>query len=127
MTRLLLWAVGLVWVVAGAGLILRTEETRRWLLGAFPPGRARASAWVTLALGLLLLGGSPGLARGGGWALLIGLAAVAKAALVLTGPPARAGALLRVGLQEPGERTLRLWGTVALVLGTVLLTGLASP
>lgn len=124
--RLLLFLVSLLWIAAGASLILNTAQTRRYLSGLLEPARVKGLAWIPLVLGVFLFVGSFTLDRLFWWAFLIGAAALAKGVYLLRISPVRTEELAQGWLLQPEERTLRLWGVIALVLGTLLLTRLAG-
>jgi len=120
----LLFLIALLWIVAGALLILNTAQTREWLAKQAAPERIKGLAVIPLGLGAFLLFGAFSLERLFWWAFLIGAAALAKGIYLMRASPARAASLGERWLLRPEERTLRLWGIVALVLGTALLTRL---
>jgi uncharacterized protein YjeT (DUF2065 family) len=124
--RVLLLLVSLLWIAAGASLILNTAQTRTTVSGLLDPARVKALAWIPLILGVFLFVGSFTLDRLFWWAFLIGAAALGKGVYLLRISPVRTEELAQRWLLQPEERTLRLWGVVALVLGTVLLTRLAG-
>ncbi len=117
----LLLLIALLWIVAGAFLILNTAQTREWLAKQASPERIRGLAVIPLGVGAFLLFGAFSLDRLFWWAFLIGAAALAKGVYFLRASPARATSLTEAWLLRPEERTLRLWGIVALVLGAALL------
>lgn len=120
----LLLLIALLWIVAGASLILNTAQTRGWLAKQAAPARIKGWAVIPLGLGAFLLFGAFSLDRLFWWAFLTGAAALAKGVYLLRASPARAAVLAEDWVLQPEERTLRLWGVVALVLGTALLTRL---
>ena len=50
----ILFALALVWVVAGAGLIVKTAATRRFYQDMVPADKARRYAIPAMALGAVL-------------------------------------------------------------------------
>ncbi|MDW7709764.1 MAG: hypothetical protein SCH98_04755 [Deferrisomatales bacterium] len=124
--RVLLLLVALFWIAAGASLILNTAPTRDAAARLLDPARLKGIALIPLVLGVFLVLGAFTLDRLFWWSFLIGAAALAKGVYLVRISPERAAAIAALWLREPEERTLRLWGVVALVLGTVLLTRLAG-
>jgi len=120
----LLMLVSLLWVAAGSLLVLHTARTREVLASRLRGQGVRGVAWLPLVLGVVLLVGSFTMDRLFWWAFLVGAAAAAKGLYLLLAPPDRAARLVAWGLLQAEERTLRLWGVVALVLGTFLFSRL---
>lgn len=116
--------LSLVWIIAGTSLILDTEKTRGLFPGLVTGENIRPLAVVALILGVSLVFGSFASARHFWVPFLVGLLAIAKGVYLLRAPRARVEALLHWWASRADKRTLRLWGIVALILGSALLSHL---
>lgn len=119
--ELILFILALVWVVAGAGMILRTAATRRFYQDRVPPDKVRRYAVPALVVGAVLVVGAFASERLFWWPLVLGLVALAKGAFLLRAEQGRLEALLRWWCEEASADTVRLAGLVVYSLGAALL------
>ncbi len=117
----ILFALALVWVVAGAGLIVKTAATRRFYQDMVPADKARRYAIPAMALGAVLLIGAFISEELFWWPLVLGGIALAKGVYLLRADEAQVKALLAYWCEEAPEDTLRLAGLVIYSLGAALL------
>ncbi|HSH70713.1 MAG TPA: hypothetical protein VK997_12390 [Deferrisomatales bacterium] len=119
--ELILFALALVWVVAGAGLVLRTAATRRFYQDMVPADKVRRYAIPAMLVGAVLLIGAFTSQRYFWWPLVLGGIAVAKGVYLLKADATQVQALLHYWCEEASEDTLRLAGLVIYSLGAALL------
>ncbi len=118
---LILFALALVWVVAGAGLIVKTAATRRFYQDMVPADKARRYAIPAMALGAVLIIGAFISEEFFWWPLVLGGIALAKGVYLRRADAAQVKALLAYWCEEAPEDTLRLVGLVIYSLGAALL------
>ena len=119
--QVILLLVAILWVAAGAALILYTNQTRNSLRGFVLGVHIRTWGIAALAVGLLFTLGAfraPGVF----WLVLaIGLLATGKGLYLLLAPQTQVRGLLEWWFDRAAETVLRLWGLVVYTLGVALL------
>jgi len=115
-----LYLIGILWIAAGCLYILYTAETRdnmRILLGKLD---RKVLAGVVFIIGGLLTAAA--FYSQNTWVLvLIGLAAMGKGVIILTNPGNAYDRLEQWYFNAP-DQTFRLFGIIALILGTAVLS-----
>lgn len=118
-----LFVLAVIWIGAGAGLILYTDTFRDSYGKMLQNANVRLLAFLPLLIGLLLIGGAFSYSGGLAWPVLfIGLLAIAKGVYLALAPLDQIRKLCEWWFERAGDRTLRLWGIVALLLGATLLS-----
>lgn len=116
-----LFVLGLLWVVVGAGLLLRTAATRRFYQEWAPLDKVRRYALPAIGVGAVLILGALFSKDWFWWPLLIGGIAVAKGVYLQRAAPEQLEALLNWWYKDASEDLLRLIGLVLYSLGAALL------
>ena len=118
---LLLFALAIVWIVFGAGLIVNTQGTRAFYQRIVPSDKLRTYAIPALVVGGLLIVGALVSDRMFWWPFLLGLIAVAKGVYLFRAEEAQLQAVWTWWCEEVSEDSLRLRGLVIYSLGAALL------
>ncbi len=121
--RWILFLLALLWVAAGAALVLDTARVRAWYERVAPRERFGVFGGMAAAVGGVLVVGAFVGEAGFWWPFLLGLAALGKG-VVLLRAPGRAEAALRWWTREADERTCRALGLLVYTLGAALLGSL---
>jgi hypothetical protein len=122
MIKALLLALSILWIRAGAGMVIYTDRTKTLFNKLVSAEHIKWWAVLPLGLGLILVIGafrSPGVF----WlALVIGLLAVLKGGYLLVGPSNHIHALTVWWREQVSDETVRLFGLVTLLLGGAILS-----
>ena len=116
-----LYIISIVWIAYGAWLILYTEQSRHLTRDLFTEGNSKIFGIVAAVAGLLFLLSTAHtlnpMAIG-----LLGILAMAKGALLFFNPGNIYARISRWYFESNSDQSLRLFGIIALVLGTVVLS-----
>lgn len=116
-----LFLFSLLFIAAGAGYILYTQQLRETLGNLFKESNEKIIAILTGILGLVLIL-SAGAARQSGFIVLLGIIAIAKGLIIFLNPKDLYKRLKVWILEEATDQTYRLFGIIALVLGTAIFS-----
>ncbi|MGD9015770.1 MAG: hypothetical protein PVH30_00200 [Desulfobacterales bacterium] len=116
--------IAVLFIAAGAGEILYTEEIRRGVSALMKDSHRKPLA-VGAAVGGVLLLMAMGSSRYGWFVGLLGVAAIVKAAVFWFNPGDLFRKIRAFYLESASEKTHRLYGIVMLVIGTALLSWVA--
>lgn len=117
----ILYVISILWLSVGACLILYTEETRGVIKVLLRQADPRlVAAWPAL-FGLLFVVAA-GASHYPWFVRLLGLLAFAKAAMYFFNPQDLGQRATNWFLERANARTCRLWGIVAVILATALLS-----
>jgi len=119
--NLALIIISLLWIFLGVLLILYTEASRNYLKKVFYIERIRLLAAIPILVGFILVFGAFSQKGMILWlALILGVLALAKGLYVAFGPVVRIRKILDWWFYGTDETTIRLWGLIIFILGTVL-------
>ena len=119
--QLILYILGISWVVLGALAILYTQQFRAkadMLLKQVDP---RYFAVLSLLAGFLLLAASPA-SRNAWFVRLLGLMAMAKSGLLFINPAGLYEKTVRWFVERMSDQAYRFWGIVMLIIGTAIVS-----
>jgi len=117
----ILYVISVLWLSAGACLILYTEETRGVIRGLLRGGDPRLVAVWPALFGLAFIVAA-GASHYPWFVRLLGLLAFAKAAMYAFNPQNLGQRVTNWFLEKANDRTCRLWGIVAVILATALFS-----
>ena len=116
-----LYGLAFFWIAVGTLFILYTEESRRFMRDSLGKVKHRFLAFIPIAVGVLLILSAG--ASGAPWFIVImGILAIGKGVYFLFGPPNQIQSIFNWWYTSAQERTFRLWGLIAVVLGMVVLS-----
>ena len=119
--QLVLYVLGILWVVLGALAILYTQQFRSksdMLLKQVDP---RYFAVLALLGGILLLAASPA-SRNAWFVRLLGLMAMAKSGLLFVNPAGLYEKTVHWYVDRMSDQAYRFWGIVMLIIGTAVIS-----
>jgi uncharacterized protein YjeT (DUF2065 family) len=115
-----MYALGFLWIAAGAGAILYTDDYRAFLAALLTRLERLWLAMIPAGFGLLLLIAASSTTHPG-FIGVIGFLGIVKGVLIYFNP----GGILEIGktwLNALTDQTYRLAGIIALVFGTVVIS-----
>ena len=116
-----LYAISLIWIAAGCCSILYTSETRNVMNRMIKEIDRKLISIVPLIAGILFLFAAS--ASSVPWFIrLIGLMGILKGVFVLVAPSNLYGQVNNWYLNSLSDEADRLWGIIALILGTAILS-----
>lgn len=119
--RWVLYAVSLIWITFGTCAILYTSETRKLAKSMVKDVDRKILAVLPAVAGVLLLLAAP--ASRNAWVIrLIGLTGVIKGGFIFSNPNNLYKRLSDWYLGSLSDQVLRLYGILALILGTAVLS-----
>lgn len=122
MIKVLLLVLSILWICAGAGMVIYTGRTRTLFNKLVSADHIKWWAVLPLGIGLILVVGAFG-SPGVFWlALVIGLLALLKGVYLLAGPSNHIQALTAWWRDQVSDETVRLFGLVTLLLGGAILS-----
>jgi len=113
--------VGLVWIILGAALVLYTQETKTFLERLIRKDKARVWAILPLLMGVILMIGAFTFVETYGVAFVLGFLAFLKGLFLAFAPSAYIHGLFD-WWQKVGAGTVRLFGLLAFLLGSAVLS-----
>ncbi len=116
-----LYAITLLWIIAGACFILYTPETRRVSAKILNAVDRRFLAVVPVLLGILLIVAAAQ-TRNIWFVRLLGVIAVAKGGFVFFNPKGLYEEVARWYLESASDQTFRFFGIVSLILATAVMS-----
>jgi len=116
-----LYAITLLWIIAGACFILYTPETRRISAKILKAVDRRFLAVVPVLVGILLIVAAAQ-TRNIWFVRLLGVIAVAKGGFVFFNPKGLYEEGARWYLESASDQTFRFFGIVSLVLATAVMS-----
>lgn len=116
--RLIIWLIGLAWVVMGVGSVLAPHRTKNMVQKYIGTKKIQVWAVIILLMGILLVVGSFK-ARVHLYVLILGFLALLKGILLFI-KPEMAQRLIGWWLNQ-SERAYQIWGLVVYTLGLFLL------
>jgi hypothetical protein len=119
--ELILYVLGILWVILGALAILYTQQFRAksdMLLKQVDP---RYFAVLSLLAGILLLAASPS-SRHAWFVRLLGLMAMAKSGLLFINPAGLYEKMVSWLVDRMSDQAYRFWGIVMLIIGTAIVS-----
>ena len=119
--KLFLYAISLIWIAAGCCMILYTSETRNVMNRMIKEIDRRIICIVPLIAGILFLFAAS--ASSVPWFIrLIGLMGILKGVFVLVAPSNLYDQVNNWYLNSLSDQAHRLWGIIALILGTSVMS-----
>jgi len=116
-----LYAISLIWIAAGCCSILYTSETRNVMNRMIKEVDRKLISIVPLIAGILFLFAAS--ASSVPWFIrLIGLMGILKGVFVLVAPSNLYDQVNNWYLKSLSDQAHRLWGIIALILGTAILS-----
>jgi len=116
-----LYAVSLMWITFGACAILYTSETRNLAQKMVKSVDRRILSVLPVVVGILLLFAAS--ASRNSWVIrLVGIMGVIKGAFIFSNPNNLYAKLTDWYLDSLSDQVLRLYGILALILGTAVLS-----
>ena len=116
-----LYAVSLIWITFGACAILYTSETRNLAKSMVKGVDRRILSVVPVVAGLLLLLAAS-LSRNSWVIRFVGILGVIKGVFIFVNPDNLYSKLCDWCLESLSDQVLRLYGILALILGTAVLS-----
>ena len=116
-----LYLISIIWIAYGAWQILYTQQCRNITRDLFNESYTKIFGIIAVIVGLLLLLST-------GYSLnpvvigLLGVLALAKGALLFFNPGNIYARVYRWYFESNSDQTFRLFGIIAIVLGTVILS-----
>ena len=119
--KLFLYLISLSWIAAGAGYILYTQPVREVAGNLIKGANEKIIAGLAVLVGLLFLFGASS-TRHSGFILFLGIVALAKGAFIFLNPRGYWQKVKTWYVDETSDQTYRLFGIIALILGTALFS-----
>jgi len=116
-----LYFISITWIAYGAWQILYTEQSRHVMRDLFNESYTKVFGIIAAVAGLLLLL-STGSTLNPMVIGLLGILAMVKGALLFFNPGNVYGQIYRWYFESNSDQTFRLFGIIALILGTVVLS-----
>ncbi|MDJ0784562.1 MAG: hypothetical protein QNJ22_21545 [Desulfosarcinaceae bacterium] len=117
----ILYLFSIAFLSAGCVLILYTTEYRRWFQHFVTNTPPKILAALPAGIGLLLIISAFG-SRYPAVIIILGILALLKGALILLNPNQIFDQLKEWMFNRAGDQTLRLFGIIAVVLGTAMVS-----
>ncbi|MGB5984678.1 MAG: hypothetical protein WBG37_05180 [Desulfobacterales bacterium] len=111
----------LLMIAAGCGYILYTKMLREALSNLFKASNEKIIAVLVAVLGLVLIL-SAGAARQSGFIVLLGITAMGKGLFIFLNPKGYYKQAKQWFLEQASDQTYRLFGIIALILGTAVFS-----
>jgi uncharacterized protein YjeT (DUF2065 family) len=119
--KVVLYLISLLWIAAGCYYILYTNATRDWIKQMLAKVPTKLFALFPVVVGLLLILAAPASSKV--WFIrLLGALGVAKGAIAFFNPNGWWDKALDWYLTNLSDQTMRLYGIIALILGTVIFS-----
>ena len=118
---LFLYFISIIWIAYGAWQILYTQQCRNVTRDLFNEGYTKILGIITAVVGLLLLL-STGHTLNPVVIGVLGVLALAKGALIFFNPGNLYARIYHWYFESNSDQTFRLFGIIAIVLGTVILS-----
>lgn len=119
--RWFLFLISLLWITAGAGYILYTGQFRE-VMGKLVKGtNEKIIVGLALLFGLLFIFGASH-TRHSGFIIFLGIIALAKGVFIFLDPQGYWQKIKTWYVDEASDQTFRLFGIIALILGTALFS-----
>jgi len=123
--KIALYVISILWIGTGFSLVIYTEKSKEFLQKLYPSDIIRWIALIPLAVGLILVTGAF-LYKNIFWlALILGVIVLAKGLYLAFGPSSQLKTLWDWWFIKTGDKTIRLFGLISLVLGVALLSRLS--
>ena len=120
-----LFFVSLLWIVAGCGYILYTRQFRE-VMGTLIKGiNEKIIAVLAVVFGILLILGAS-LTRHEWFIMLLGIIAIIKGVFIFLDPKGYWQKVKAWYVDQASDQTFRLFGIIALILGTALFSWISS-
>ena len=119
--KLFLYFISIIWIAFGAWQILYTEQCRNVTRDLFNEGYTKIFGIIAAVAGLLLLL-STGHTLNPVVVGALGVLALFKGALLFFNPGNLYAQIYRWYFESNSDQTFRLFGIIALILGTVILS-----
>ena len=117
----ILFIVAILWIAAGTALIIYTGDTRA-IWGRITRFNHRWLAVLPAMVGIILMVSGFYYPKMLWLALILGLLALLKAGMLVFGPARWVQPLLDWWVHKAGDGTLRLFGLIVFILGSLLLS-----
>ncbi len=116
-----LFLVGLLWIAVGSGYILYTRQFREVMGNLIKGSNEKIIAGLAVVFGILfILGASQ--TRHSGFVIFLGIIAIAKGVFIFLDPQGYWQKVKAWYLDQASDQTFRLFGIIALILGTALFS-----
>ena len=119
--QLILYSLGILWVVLGALVILYTPQFRTKYYMLLKQADPRLFAVLAVLVGILLLVASPD-SRNAWFVRLLGLMAMAKGGLLFINPAGIYEKSVQWFVHRVSDQAYRFWGIIMLVIGTAIVS-----
>ena len=119
--KLFLYLISLLWIGAGAGYILYTQKFREVYGNLIKGANEKLIAGLAVLFGIIFIFGAP-LTRHSGFIVFLGMIALAKGVFIFFDPKGYWQKIKNWLVDEASDQTFRLFGIIALVLGTALFS-----
>lgn len=117
----IVYALAIMWITAGASLVIYTNQTREFLRQFSHPEHYALWSVIGIVLGILLIVGSFFSDRLVWLALILGIIALAKGVYLLKGSPDQIQRLIGWWYERASDEAARMGGLVVLLMGIFLL------
>ena len=116
-----LFLVSLLWIAVGSGYILYTRQFREVMGNLIKGSNEKIIAGLAVGFGILfILGASQ--TRHNGFVIFLGIIAIAKGVFIFLDPQGYWQKVKTWYLGQASDQTFRLFGIIALILGTALFS-----
>lgn len=119
--KLLLYLISLLWIAAGAGYILYTQQLREVAGNLIKGANEKLIAGLAVLFGVVFIFGASH-TRHSGFIVFLGLIALAKGVFIFFDPKGYWQKIKTWYVDEASDQTFRLFGIIALILGTALFS-----
>lgn len=117
-----LYIISILWIASGAFLVLYTESAKEFLKRLLLRDHLRWLAVLPAIFGIILVVGAFSHKEMFWLALVLGVLGLIKGVYWAIGPSAQIKRLLEWWFYKAGDRTIRLHGLIAVVLGSAILS-----
>ena len=117
----ILFVISILWIAVGTSLIIYTGWTRRLWSKILERDNFKWLAILPGVFGLILITSAFYYAKAFWLALILGILALLKGLYLIIGPSHQLKALFNWWVHKAGDGTMRLYGMITFILGSVLL------
>jgi uncharacterized protein YjeT (DUF2065 family) len=117
----ILFVIAILWIAVGTSLIIYTGWTRRLWSKILERDNFKWLAILPGIFGLILIASAFYYAKAFWVALILGILALLKGLYLIIGPSHQLKALFDWWIHKAGDGTMRLYGMITFILGSVLL------
>lgn len=122
--QIALYVISIFWIASGTLFIIYTQKTRAFYGRLIYKRSTKLLAVLPLAFGIFFVIAAFFNREMFGLIFILGVLGILKAAYLLLGPADQINRLMEWWYHEAGDRTLRLFGLVAFILGCAIFSNL---